>query len=256
MLQFVLAVVAAATPSPKPYPVFMPPPTIIQERVSPVCSTLHKVVLPLARMQAQYRHSVAEIKKDELQLAKYSKTKLQDGVDLYAGKIDQESTNLIGAIHGIEQLLQESYASYPEGKVPKVDALRQRAQNVVDIERATADRYAEIYGTIVDNYGTDMLKTLGNDFGTGATGGSGSFGTPGLDTMPNAAVPAAPPQVTTPPPSLPADYDPRLSDKPPAVVSLHILKYDRLSQLNAALVAQGRSLIQQALIAARDCDGT
>jgi hypothetical protein len=248
-----LPFVAAATPSPKPYPVFEPPPTIIQERVSPVCSTLHKVVLPLARMQGQYRTSVAAIKQDDLQLAKYSKTKLQDGVQLYASKIDQESTNLIGAIHQIEQLLEDSYAVYPVGKVPKVDALRQRVQNIVDLQRATADRYSEIYGTIVDNYGTDVLQTVSSAFGSAS---AGSVGSPGYDTMPNAATPAPPPQFSTPPPSLPADYDPRLSSKPPTVISARTLKYDRLSQLNAALLSQGRSLIQQALIAARDCDGT
>jgi len=254
MIAFVLAAaVATPSPKPKPYPVFLPPPTIIQERVSPVCSTLHKVVLPLARMQEQYRTSVAAIKQDELQLAKYSKTKLQDGVQLYASKIDQESTNLIGAIHQIEQLLQDSYAAYPVGKVPKVDALRQRAQNIVDLQRATADRYAQIYGTIVDNYGTDVLQTVSSAFGAGPAAGTGQTG---YDTMPNAATPAPAPQFNTPPPSLPADYDTRLSSKAPPVVSLHSLKYDRLSQLNAALIVQGRSLIQQALIAARDCDGT
>lgn len=258
-LVLVLALVAA-TPSPKPYPVFQPPPTIIQERVSPVCSTLHKVVLPLARMQDQYRASTAAIKQDELQLAKYSKTKLQDGVQLYASKIDQESTNLIGAIHQIEELLQESYAIYPVGKVPKVDAMRQRVQNIVDLQRATADRYAEIYGTIVDNYGTDVLQTVSSAFGSskaasvGAGAGAGA-GPPGYDTMPNAATPAPAPQFNTPRP-LPADYDPRLATKPPTVISARTLKFDRLSQLNAALISQGRSLIQQALIAARDCDGT
>jgi hypothetical protein len=254
MLPVVLALVVAATPSPKPYPVFLPPPTIIQERVSPVCSTLHKVVLPLARMQEQYRTATAAIRQDELQLAKYSKTKLQDGVQLYAAKIDQESTNLIGAIHQIEVLLQESYAVYPVGKIAKVDALRQRAQNIVDLQRATADRYAQIYGTIVDNYGTDVLQTVSSAFGSSTPGVVGPPS--GYDTMPNAATPAPAPQFNTPPPSLPADYDPRLASKPPPVVSLHALKYDRLSQLNGALVGQGRSLIQQALIAARDCDGT
>jgi hypothetical protein len=258
MLPFVLAVVAAATPSPKPYPVFLPPPTIIQERVSPVCSTLHKVVLPLARMQGQYRTGTAAIRQDELQLAKYSKTKLQDGVQLYASKIDQESTNLIGAIHQIEELLQASYAAYPVGKVPKVDALRQRVQNIVDLQRATADRYAQIYGTIVDNYGTDVLQSVSSAFGGTTADGSAPANAavgPSYDTMPNAATPAPAPQFNTPPP-LPADYDPRLSNKPPSVISAHAIKYDRLSQLNAALIAQGRSLIQQALIAARDCDGT
>jgi hypothetical protein len=253
MLPLIIALVAA-TPSPKPYPVFQPPPTIIQERVSPVCSTLHKVVLPLARMQGQYRTATAAIRQDELQLAKYSKTKLQDGVQLYAAKIDQESTNLIGAIHQIEVLLQESYAVYPVGKIAKVDALRQRAQNIVDLQRATADRYAQIYGTIVDNYGTDVLQTVSSAFGSSTPGAAGP--PTGYDTMPNAATPAPAPQFNTPPPSLPADYDPRLASKPPPVVSLHSLKYDRLSQLNGALIGQGRSLIQQALIAARDCDGT
>lgn len=253
MLPFLLAVAAAATPSPAPLPVFLPPPTIIHEKVSPVCSTLHNVVLPLARMQNQYRASTAEIQKDERQLAQYSKTKLQDGVQLYASKIDQTSTNLIGSIHQIEELLQESYTLYPVGKVPKVDAMRQRVQNIVDLERATADRYAEVYGTIVDNYGTDVLQSVNSAFGTSQPVGPSISG---IDSMPNAATPAPAPQLYTPPPSFAADFDPKLSSKPPPQISARALKYYRIPQLNAALQNQGRALIQQALIAARDCDGT
>jgi hypothetical protein len=248
MLSILLAVVAAATPAPGP--VFIPPPTIIHEKVSPVCSTLHNVVLPLARMQAQYRTDTAAIQQDERQLAKYSKTKLQDGVQLYASKIDQLSTNLIANIHQIELLLQQSYAVYPVGKVPKVDAMRQRVQNVVDLERASADRYAEIYGTIVDNYGTDVLQSVNSAFGQTPPV------LPEVDSMPNAATPAPAPQFYTTPSSFAADYDPKLSNKPPAEISANALKYYRLSQLNAALANQGRALIQQALIAARDCDGS
>ncbi|HET9393911.1 MAG TPA: hypothetical protein VFO29_10405 [Candidatus Rubrimentiphilum sp.] len=257
-LPIVLAVVIAATPTPAPLPVFQPPPTIIHEKVSPVCSTLHNVVLPLARMQAQYRTLTAQIQDDERQLAKYSKTKLQDGVQLYASKIDQASTNLIAAINQVEILLQQSYAAYPVGKVPKVDAMRQRVQNVIDLERATADRYNEIYGTIVDNYGTDVLQTVNSAFGSGNAGGSSQsqLGPPsGYDTMPTAPTPAPAPQFYTPLPAV-ADYDPKLVSTPPAPISAAALKFYRLSQLNAALRNQGRPLIQQALIAARDCDGS
>ena len=254
VLPIVLAVIVAATPTPAPFPVFQPPPTIIHERVSPVCSTLHNVVLPLARMQAQYRSLTAQIQNDERQLAKYSKTKLQDGVQLYAAKIDQASTNLIAAVNQIEVLLQQSYAAYPVGRVPKADALRQRVQNVVDLERASANRYSEIAGMIVDNYGTDVLQPVNNAFGTSA-GGSNQQGPPSApDTMPNAATPAPPPQAYAPLPTV-ADYDPKLSNTPTAPISAAALKFYRLGQLNAALRNQGRVLIQQALIAARDCDG-
>ena len=253
MLKIVLAAVLAATPTPAP-PVFLPPPTIIHERVSPVCSTLHNVVLPLARMQTTYRDTTARIRTDERQLAQYSKTKLQDGVQLYAAKIDQESTNLIAAIHQIEVLLQQSYALYPVGKVPKVDAMRQRVQNIVDLQRASADRYAEVYGTIVDNYGTDVLQHVSEAFGSSPP----MIGpvTQGVDTMPNAATPAPPPQFYSPLPSVPADYDPKLASSPPPEISARALKYYRLTQLNAAMMNQGRNLIAQALIAAHDCDGT
>jgi len=247
------AVVAAATPTPAP-PVFLPPPTIIHEKVSPVCSTLHNVVLPLARMQTTYRDTTARIRADERQLAQYSKTKLQDGVQLYAAKIDQESTNLIGAIHQIEVLLQQSYALYPVGKVPKVDAMRQRVQNIVDLQRASADRYAQVYGTIVDNYGTDVLQHVNDAFGSSPSG-PGPV-TPGVDTMPNAATPAPPPQFYAPVPSMAADYDPKLTNNRPPEISARALKYYRLTQLNAAMMNQGRNLITQALIAAHDCDGT
>lgn len=262
VVPILLAVVVAATPTPAPFPVFQPPPTIIHEKVSPVCSTLHNVVLPLARMQATYNTLTAQIQDDERQLAKYSKTKLQDGVQLYASKIDQASTNLIAAINQVEILLQQSYAAYPVGKVPKVDAMRQRVQNVIDLERASADRYSEIYGTIVDNYGTDVLQSVNSAFGSGnSTGGGNTSTSPvgppsGYDTMPNAATPAPAPQFYTPLPTVPADYDPKLVSTPPSPISAAALKFYRLSQLNAALRNQGRPLIQQALIAARDCDGS
>ena len=254
VLPVILSVLVAATPTPAPLPVFLPPPTIIHERVSPVCSTLRNVVLPLARMQTQYRDASARIRDDERQLAKYSRTKLQDGVQLYAAKIDQESTNLIGAIHQMEVLLDESYAIYPVGKVPKVDAMRQRVQNIVDLQRATADRYAEVYGAIVDNYGTNVLQQVSDAFGKSPPSIAPLTG--GADTMPTAPTPAPAAAFDTPPPSMAADYDPRLSNTPPSEISAHVLKFYRLSQLNAALANQGPALISQALIAARDCDGT
>jgi hypothetical protein len=206
-------------------------------------------------MQAQYRSLTTQIQSDEKQLAKYSKTKLQDGVALYAGKIDQASTNLVGAIHDVEVLLQQSYAAYPVGKVPKVDALRQRAQNVVDLERASANRYSEVASMIVDNYGTDVFQSVNNAFAGSQSSGSTNYGLPsGPDTMPNAATPAPLPQAYAPLPTV-ADYDPKLSNTPAAPITANALKYYRLGQLNVALRNQGRVLIQQALIAARDCDG-
>ena len=82
-------------------------------------------------------------------------------------------------------------------------------------------RVAEIYGTIVDNYGTDVIQNVNSAFGTGSAVGGGNqtpLGpAPGYDTMPNAATPAPAPQFYSPLPTVPV---PLLSPDPDVSLDL------------------------------------
>lgn len=247
MTAWLVALTIAIQTLPSPAPALTPPPTIIRERVSPVCSTLHQLVVPLARLQAEYGRANVQINKYQQQLAKYNNTKLQDGVFFYSAKIDQQATNMLGRIHEIELLLIKSYHQYPQGTNPKVDALRQRVQNVVDIERATANRFAANFGAVVDAAGLDTMASSTNGFGVGGA----------------RATPTPWPEITSLPTSSPvdtlagfqADNDPLIESAPPPGVSARELKYYRMPALTSALEREGHALVTQSLIAARDCDG-
>ena len=234
MIAFLGSVVLAAATA-------TPPPTIIRERVSPVCTALHQLVVPLAQMNIKNRALTGAIRSNEVLIRKYQDTYLHDGVMIRVAQNDMLATNLLSNIHDVENQLLRSYQAYPQGTNAKVDALRQRVQNVVDIERAIANQYAGAYGAIIDN---DQVKEIAS----------------GLDSFAGSSRAAGPPE--TPPAVLPleggapdADSDPRLSSLPPGGLVMRTLKYAPLSGLQSLLRREGPALEAQALVAAHDCDG-
>src|SRR5438552_9327263 len=121
LLSFAIAV--AATPS--------PPPTIIHERVSPVCTTLHQLVIPLAQMNVKNKPVRDAIGAARLQLIKYRGTRLGDGIMMYNARIDMLYMKVLENLTEMDRQLIKSYRTYPQGANAKVDALRQRVQNVM-----------------------------------------------------------------------------------------------------------------------------
>jgi hypothetical protein len=233
-----------------------PPPTILRERVSPVCSTLHQLVIPLAQMNIKNRALTDKIKVNYALIRKYQDTLLGDGVFLRVAQNDMLSTNLLTNIHEVEKQLLKSYYAYPQGTNSKVDALRQRVQNVVDIERMIANIYSTAYGTLVDNDGvTGIENSLNQMVGTRpdphapSTPPPADIALPAPPDLPNeaAALPAIP--------SKAADNDPKLANTTPAGFAMRSFKYTRLSELQSLLHREGPALEAQALIAAHDCDG-
>jgi hypothetical protein len=233
-----------------------PPPTIIRERVGPVCSALHQLVVPLAQMNIKNRALTDRIKLNYDLIRKYQDTRLGDGVFLRVAQNDMLSTNLLTNIHEVEKQLLKSYRAYPQGTNGKVDALRQRVQNVVDIERTIANIYSGAYGAVVDNDGVTGIENSLHQM----------VGTP-LD--PHARATPPPTDIALPPPpDLPnesaasaaipasvADTDPKLAGAPPAGFAMRSFKYTGLSELQSLLHREGPALEAQALIAAHDCDG-
>jgi hypothetical protein len=248
LLSFAIAV--AATPAPSP-----PPPTILHERVSPVCSTLHQLVIPLAQMNIKNRVLTDKIKSNYLEIQKYRNTKLGDGIFLRMAQNDMFATNMLGNIYDVELQLVKSYHTYPQGVNAKVDALRQRVQNVVDVERLIANQYSAAYGSAVDNDGVtgienSLTKMVGarnlNPRGD-ATPFPTDLAPPSLPAIPNDTQQASAASV--------ADSDPKLASVPPAGFAMRSLKWSRFSELRDLLHREGPALEAQALIAAHDCDG-
>ena len=249
MIAFLGSVVLAAATA-------APPPTIIRERVSPVCTALHQLVIPLAQMNIKNRALTDKIKVNYDLIRKYQDTRLGDGVFLRVAQNDMLSTNLLANIHEVEKQLVKSYHAYPQGTNGKVDALRQRVQNVVDIERMIANIYSTAYGALVDNDGVTGIENSLNQM-VGERPDPHAPPTPPPADIALAAPPDLPNESAAPgtiPASI-ADNDPKLAGTPPPGFAMRSFKYTRLSELQSLLHREGPALQTQALIAAHDCDG-
>jgi hypothetical protein len=232
-----------------------PPPTIIRERVSPVCSALHQLVIPLAQMNVKNKALTDKIKLNYAQIQKYMATRLGDGVFLRVAQNDQLATNLLTNIHEVEMDLVKSYHQYPQGTNAKVDALRQRVQNVIDVERSIANIYSSSYGSLVDNDGVTGIENSLNQM-VGARVDPHANATPPPSGL---ALPSPPPipdeSAGAQMPAPVADSDPKLSSAVPPGLAMRSLKWSRLSELQTLLHREGPALEAQALVAAHDCDG-
>ena len=222
LVPLVILLVATAAPSPSPTPLR----TIINLRVSPVCSTLHNLVLPLVQAHQKNLQLLNSINGDETKYMKYYSSGFEGGRMLYAVQIDQAATNMLPNLQAMDELLKQSYASVPQGHNPQVDAMRQRVQNIVDVERAIANRYIAIFGPVVDSSGNSAL------------------GRPAVRPLPPQQPPSA------------LHTGQTLSPSPtPEPYTAKDLKFTNFAQLQTTLRSEGEALVPQALAAVQECDG-
>ena len=67
---------------------------------------------------------------------------------LDAAQIQNLATVITQNILVADQFLDKSWKVFPKGKNPTVDALRQRVQNLVDLQRALANQYLQFAGAL------------------------------------------------------------------------------------------------------------
>ncbi|HEY5257370.1 MAG TPA: hypothetical protein VIJ12_03235 [Candidatus Baltobacteraceae bacterium] len=58
-----------------------------------------------------------------------------------------------------DKVMEQSWKDYPKGKDPDVDKLRQRLQNVIDLQNALDDKYSELAQVYLDNAGDPSLTS-------------------------------------------------------------------------------------------------
>ncbi len=231
-----------------------PPPTIIRERVSPVCSTLHQLVIPLAQMNIKDKPVIDAIRGARIQLDKYRGTVLGDGLFLYNSRIDMLYMKVLANITEMDQYLIKSYHAYPQGTNGKVDALRQRVQNVMDLERLMVNVNVAAYAAAVDNDGMTGIESSLNQMVGARFDQSGRPIPPPGESVPVPPVPSIPDVDPSMPASI-AENDPRLASSAPPAFAMRSLKWTHLDEMQSLMHRAGPALEAQALIAAHDCDG-
>jgi len=165
LLSLILAFAAAppaifATPTPAPEL-----PTIINLHARPLCTALHKIVLPFAVTEKKNNDTFKVMDKELVQYHKWDShgtatdlgangSNTANGVQLLqAGHIDQQASLMYQNLADIETQLAHSYRDIPVGRDPALDELRARIDNIVKLQYALAAKYDAIAGRTLDSTG-------------------------------------------------------------------------------------------------------
>lgn len=163
MLPLVLLVaVSSIAPAPGPAPLR----EIARVRSSAVCATLHELVLPAAAVSRDVRPLLTSLTASVRTIAGVIKDMdAQNGTGhdsaaaafvaslttLPAANADWEASQILAKLFDIDRLLLSSYAKYPQGRNRGVDDLRQRVQNMVDLQRAYTNALRADPAALLDN---------------------------------------------------------------------------------------------------------
>jgi hypothetical protein len=171
LVSFLLAgTLATFQPSVTPSPT--PPPTIIRIVTSETCNTLHSLMMPIGYVTRRNDRAFTAMagsmqgflglvtpggipsKAGGLNHSKDDDPVIYGpGQTINAARIDGDAEQVFGNIWLERKYMKKSLTEYPPGTDPKVDALRQHAQNLIDLQQALANRYEVFAGEYIDNAG-------------------------------------------------------------------------------------------------------
>jgi hypothetical protein len=249
--------IAAATTAPTPAPPFK---TITTLKASPVCKAYRHMVLPLALVQFNNNQLMLRIASESQHYRKAGEAYFaRNGQLLHAANIDRDATTILENLALMDRVLAQSWQQTPAGANPKVDALRRRVQNIVDLQRALANREVQSAGHLQDIDGMDVIASSGSEFTSAislpntpptaveSAANEGAPPVPSLDASPMRALAASAPAVP--------DDDPRISGELPEGYAAKDLPRYSFRSVQAALHNESVQLSATAQVLASDCRG-
>lgn len=180
----VLAAVVAAVPAPSPTPTLK---TIVTVKVTTFCNQVRKLGLPIAFVNARNDEAFDAINRSMLDFLKANRglsavsqaevTSLDNEYDDAAtynahnsvsmNKLSQIVWQINQNLSLEDQYMAKSWNEVPAGKDRQVDAMRQRLQNLIDLQRSLAANYTSLAEMYFDNEGNAAFHV---DQQTGDTG--------------------------------------------------------------------------------------
>jgi hypothetical protein len=253
-------VLTQASPSPAPFK------TITRIKSSPVCTAFRELVLPLAIVQQKNHVLIQSIQIETVGYRKYSSSIFRNGQTLHGANIDMIATSVLQNIAAMDRLLAHSWQLSPKGTNPKVDALRQRVQNVVDLQRAIANKERQFGAYLPDTEGMDLMTEAMAAFGDKRLGGPAPPAPPNAVQVSASSSPPPPPEdagsvlpalgsLAAPPSDVLPEDDPVIPSAVPRGFTARRLPDYSFTSLQNALRYEGLALTPVALSIARDCDG-
>jgi hypothetical protein len=239
--------------------------TITRVKSSPVCTEFRSLVLPLAMTQIKNRRLMQAIGEETQAYKKYSDSIFRNGMLLHASNVDIAATTILQNLAAMDKMLADSWKRSPRGVNPKIDALRQRVQNIVDLQRAVANQEVQFGGYVQDTDGMDTLASASDAFRRGGRLEAPSP-PPNAVQVAASAPPPPPPQDAVSAPSYVAglsspnsdllpEVDPRVPSTMPAGIAARTARYNSFRSLQNALQQESISLTPVASALAHDCDG-
>lgn len=171
----ILAAVAAASPAPQASSPFLK--TIVTVKVSTFCNTVRSLGIPLAYTSERNDEAFDAISRTMLKflannVGKGAVTQSEyqnmdnayDDSAIYNGANAASVSNISEVVYQIQQnlaledaFMKNSWQKVPAGSDKEVDALRQRLQNLIDLQRALVNRYTTMVELYRDNQGNAAL---------------------------------------------------------------------------------------------------
>lgn len=165
-LLFLFLFNAAAPPQLFPTPTPSPGlPTIIHLRARPLCTALHKIVLPFVITEKKNNETFKTMDKELVEYHKWDShgTVVDLGANgsntangaqlLQAGRIDQQASLMYQSLADVETQLAHSYRDIPTGDDAALDEIRARIDNIVKLQYALASKYDAVAGRTLDSTG-------------------------------------------------------------------------------------------------------
>lgn len=165
-----LAAAVAASPAPQPTPHLK---VIVNVKSTALCSAVKSMAVPLGYVTRRNEQAFAAMNHAMLQFMintagvtdagvadLHSLDNSLDDAEMYTPNSELQVTKMNRIAYDVvqnltleDQVMNQSWREYPRGKSPSVDALRQRMQNLMDLQRALANQYLEFAGMYLDNRG-------------------------------------------------------------------------------------------------------
>lgn len=170
MIPIILAVAVAAAPSPKPTPLKV----IIHIRSNTTfCSSVRSMAVPIGYVTRRNDEAFAAMNHSVLKYFESVRGVTSAGVPdmealsselddsaiytptgaLSAMKVGQIAYDVDQNLTLEDRIMQDSWTKYPKGAYPNIDAMRDRLQNLMDLQRALVARYTEFASVYTDNAG-------------------------------------------------------------------------------------------------------
>jgi len=161
-----IALAPLSPPAPSPVPTTLP--FIFHGVVSPICSAMQSAIMPIGYVSkvndAAIRAMAASTRKFLRNVGSGDSHSAVNSLYgpaalLAASRVDAVAQQIFENVTREDGYMNQSRKATPVGRDAKLDALRRRAQDLIDVQLALANKYEDFASNYLDNQGMGDMTT-------------------------------------------------------------------------------------------------